>query len=177
MSWAQSEDGQLQLKPGIRNAIRTRKEHLRGIRARKRDTISAGRLNPISFDKDSFLRSIPSHVYARFPTEQEYPSPNLFICESEAIYDRNTSFLFRRTLADRRIARKFVQTLDVSKLQHDVCEEESGIFFDENDMVMVVIRNACPVQELVDFVDATICKIVETRNHIRVRRLHVLMRD
>ncbi|KAF7770914.1 hypothetical protein Agabi119p4_6888 [Agaricus bisporus var. burnettii] len=154
----------------LHKLLKERRSHISRLHSQKRRVINLSNLNSGSLDKDAFLRHIPIRHCERlaFP----FPPPSLYVSETKDIFDRNMAFVLEHELPDSRIPRKFIFRLDKSTdflgLACDLGPCDEAQFVDENgDLVAVVIRNACKDSRIVDFVDKTVKKVVQSRRNVR----------
>ncbi|KAJ3572580.1 hypothetical protein NP233_g2996 [Leucocoprinus birnbaumii] len=70
---------------------------------------------------------------------------------------------------DTRIPRKHIEILDTAQLRFDLPPDQSSIFRDSvtNEIIAVVIRDACTNADAVAFVDDAVEKAIQTRVTIR----------
>jgi hypothetical protein len=175
LSWAGRRDIRPSLEgiSSIGEILDQRKQIQTNYRSAKRRLIQLGHLNPNTFDKLTFYSLVPNHSCIRLPKDKPYPPFGIYAAETTEITQRNHEFVNERVLPDRRKSRKLICNLwsgDVGSFRFDLDPGQSGVFrdADTNELVMVVIRNACGDQRIIDFLDRTIQKVIETRTNIRV---------
>ncbi|KAF7779007.1 hypothetical protein Agabi119p4_3352 [Agaricus bisporus var. burnettii] len=164
-SWAYHEENLAKMAAGLRQALVARRNLQHTISAAKSRLAVEGMMRHTSIDKDAFLHDVRSYDIQRF--KQPYPPRNKFICETSQIWIKNSSFIHDRKPADVRIPRKLMFSVDLNRLQKDVKENQSGQFFCGGELVLVVIRCATNRKQLLQFIDTTIEKVIDTRRNVR----------
>lgn len=167
LTWAGLRNNRPTIGPHLELVLKARKHSTTNLRTKKRRLVNQAGLNPNAGNKTQFYSTIPVHNVHRLETP--FPPPNLYVCENDSIYSSNMEFVLERDLPDSRNWRKLIFELDdPSQLNFDLGPSESAVFKDEDGIVAVVLRDACKRNSVVNFMDKTIKKVVDTRNDIRV---------
>jgi hypothetical protein len=114
----------------------------------------------------NFLAGIPT--YQVDVLDKPYPPLGYWIYESDAIKNIWEDFLRFGRQPDPRLSRKPPMMLDVSKLEHDVEANESAIFKDGDDIVLIVMRDFCKDARVVQWIDNVIKEYVGYTKSVRV---------
>jgi hypothetical protein len=167
LSWAGRDNVRPALSPNFERVMQARKSKRSTYHTAKRRLVTYAGLNPSADNKDAFLATIPPRYCARL--DKPFPPVHLYVSEDESIFKQNAVFVLERGLPDWRKWRKRIYKLeDPTLLAHDLDPSQSTIFYDKDGIVAVVLRNACGLQSVVQFMDDSVKKVVDSRNNIRV---------
>ncbi|KAF7771017.1 hypothetical protein Agabi119p4_6991 [Agaricus bisporus var. burnettii] len=164
-SWAHRRKNLLKLSPEFRDSLFDRRDLQNTISAKKSRLAKEGMMSVNLVEKDIFLQNLPVFEVERF--NRPYPPREKFICKTDVIWSRNKSFIYDRKLPNPCLPRKYMHIVDLHRLQKDVGESESGQFFCDGELVLVVICGATKRNQLLHFMDSTIQQVINTRRNIR----------
>jgi hypothetical protein len=123
-------------------------------------------LKPNNARLDTFLASLPRHSVRELP--RGYPPRNYFACESPDIRKLWERYLKNRRLPDKRLKRKTLRMVDLGRLEYDVKTWESGIFYDGEEIVVLVLRDFCKERGVLEWVDGIVKECVGLKKSVRV---------
>ncbi|KAJ3560620.1 hypothetical protein NP233_g10715 [Leucocoprinus birnbaumii] len=169
MSWLGQAISDKTITPELDAAVHHRQSLRAVLRANKREFINKARINRKAVVKEMLLESIPVHCINPLPANSPYPRRETFVAKNQYIYNKNDWFIHRRSQPDKRLPRRRIQMLDTEELQFDLPPHESAIFRDAltNEIIAVVIRDACTSAEAVEFADTAVKQAIMTRVTIR----------
>lgn len=124
----------------------------------KNQSVEEELLNPRKFNKDEFLKSVLPLSVKRLA--KPYLPQNKFISESSLVFSRNHSFIHDRKPPNICIPWKLMFSADTHQLQIDIKENERRRIYCGNELVLVVIRDACKQNQLVGFLDDSIVNVI-----------------
>ncbi|KAF8056073.1 hypothetical protein FPV67DRAFT_1678612 [Lyophyllum atratum] len=124
-------------------------------------------LDPKSFDRDAFLKDIPTKTVTALP--EAYPPIGEGIAETGPIFDKWDPFFRSAKPPDVRKPYPSVHLLQESKLKLDILPHESVILRDSEtkELIGVAIRDACPDQRVVAWGDQVVADTTPYRQNIR----------
>ncbi len=144
---------------------------------KKQNFVASARLNWGPDKKKKFIDSLTN--YHVIPPQTPYPPPNRFAGDSGTTSCANRFFVDRRQMSDKRTKRKKIHPIDEEDLKLDLKPDESGLIYakrrknqKEEELVGVVIRNACPNKQAVESIDKTIADAIEFYTTCRVSKKH-----
>lgn len=122
-----------------------------------------------------FVAGIPSISLKRLT--QAYPPKGWWWFETEKIQRKWSSLLIHGKQADSRKKRHPLLKVEQDKLQHIVRADESVLIRDEatGELALMVVRNFCPNEDVLDWADARVREIVAYKRSIRVRSFQLLV--
>ena len=169
LSWCANP--KLTCPPALSQAVSRRKAHKEARRTLKRDFVTITGLNWSDARRDQYLSTIPTIIVDELP--EAYPPIGRWMFESESIARKWRHHITKGRQPDARYPRLPMLKLDAQRLAHDVDASESRIFITKaGNLVAAVLRDICPDDEVLTWVDAVIVDTVRLRKSIRVSRSH-----
>jgi hypothetical protein len=166
LSWCgdQSLACPAELKEAIGNRANLRMRQ----RKAKRSFIGRVGLNWERERREQYLSGIPTTTVLEL--DAPYPPLGHWVFESDEIKEKWQYWISKAPLADVRKKRLPMLRLDPSKLVHDIGASTSMIFQKEGGgLAGLVLRNFCPDDDALAWLDGVIERAVDTRKSIRVR--------
>jgi hypothetical protein len=164
LSWCAQYDCPENLKV----AARKRREHKTDMRKEKMDFINKVGLNWAKEQRDKYLAGIPT--VAVKPLAKSYPALGHWVYETTEISRKWDEYLSTGKLHDSRTPRHPLLMLDPAMLVADVLTNESRIFREPSGKLAgIVIRDFCPDETALKWMDEVVKQTVDDRRNIRVR--------
>ncbi|KAF8054911.1 hypothetical protein FPV67DRAFT_1459720 [Lyophyllum atratum] len=154
----------------LKGAINHRKALRRSFRKQKLRFICEAGLAASPSERAEFLGQIPTAKIAPLPTA--YPPVGHWTRETDSIgnkWDYHMRFGYQ---PDKRMKRHEIHELIPENLQRDILEDESLLVKDpQGKCALLVVRDFCPVQSALQFVDDAVKEATACRRSIRVSKL------
>lgn len=165
------------IPPVLLDAIAARKKGVERVRKNRKKLTEKLWLN----DERPCRVDLPLQYLARLPTP--YPQKDVAICENQVIHNLWTTHHKNAKHPNTRKGKPPPQwpklvMLDEESLQYTVGPMESVLVRDADDpskIVAVVMRDFCPIEGVVDWVNSIIDENVDERRNVRVRIFFLLL--
>jgi hypothetical protein len=150
----------------VKQAIASRKSRKELRRTQKRDFATIAGLNWPAIRRDQYLSTIPTFFVEEL--DEPYPPLGHWVCETGRIRAKWEHHIKKGKQPDSRKRRLPMMELEPERLVHDVDESESRIFASKAGSALIVLRDFCPDDEALAWVDATVMAGVQARKSVRV---------
>ncbi|KAK7018687.1 hypothetical protein VNI00_018314 [Paramarasmius palmivorus] len=125
--------------------------------------------NPSLTRAANIFANIPTITVPKSTNKGAYPRKGYWIADNPGVAAQWDQWVKSGKLHDKQTSRKPLERVDLSQLHFDLGPNDDAYFIGEDGTTeMLVIRDFCPVQEVVDWVDEVVRENVAVSRSIRL---------